>query len=255
LVWATALTAEPVSVRFKEGLVHGFLAISSLDGTRLGHGDLIQTVQGDVVTGRLVFHFADGSLHDETTTFSQRQRFRLIRDHLVQRGPSFPHPLEMTIDGESGTVTVKQQDEHGKEKSDVSHFNIPPDLANGALLITMLKNVAAASPPQRLSMIVATPKPRLVKLEVSKGAPAKFSAGRAPHAAIDYVLHVNIGGISGLLAPLVGKQPPDFHVWILGGEAPAFVKTEQPFYAGGPVWRVELVAPAWPRADAANSAR
>jgi hypothetical protein len=31
------------------------------------------------------------------------------------------------------------------------------------------------------------------------------------------------------------------------GEAPAFVKSEQPFYLGGPVWRIELVSPVWPR--------
>lgn len=31
------------------------------------------------------------------------------------------------------------------------------------------------------------------------------------------------------LAPLLGKQPPDFHVWV-GGEVPAFVKSEQPLY-------------------------
>ena len=56
---------------------------------------------------------------------------------------------------------------------------------------------------------------------------------------------VDIGGLSGLLAPLLGKQPPDSHVWILGGEAPAFVKAEQPLYLGGPVWRIELVSPVW----------
>jgi hypothetical protein len=243
LTRAAISIGEPVTVRFKEGLVHGFLSLSSLDGTRLAHGDLIQTVRGDAVTGRLVFHFADGSLHDETTVFSQGRHFRLVRDRLVQRGPSFPRPLDMTVDAESGNVTVKHSDEHGKEKSDTARFDMPPDLANGALLITMLKNVGAGAPPQSLSMIVATPKPRLVKLEVSKAGAAKFSAARATHSAIDYVLHVNIGGLSGLLAPLVGKQPPDFHVWILGGEAPAFIKTEQPFYAGGPVWRIELVSP------------
>jgi hypothetical protein len=67
-----------------------------------------------------------------------------------------------------------------------------------------------------------------------------------------YVLKVEIGGVSGLLAPLLGKQPPDSHVRILGGEAPAFVKSEQSLYFGGPVWRIELVSPTWPR-DAAPS--
>ena len=55
--------------------------------------------------------------------------------------------------------------------------------------------------------------------------------------ATHYILKVDIGGIAGVVAPLVGKQPPDSHVWILGGEAPAFVRSEQPLYNGGPVWR------------------
>jgi hypothetical protein len=54
------------------------------------------------------------------------------------------------------------------------------------------------------------------------------------------------------VAPLIGKQPPDSHVWILEGEAPAFVKSEQPLYNGGPVWRIELVSPVWSRETAAR---
>jgi hypothetical protein len=59
-----------------------------------------------------------------------------------------------------------------------------------------------------------------------------------------YVVRVEIGGIAGLLAHLTGKQPPDTRVWVLGGEAPAFVKSEGPLYAGGPIWRIELATPA-----------
>ena len=32
--------------------------------------------------------------------------------------------------------------------------------------------------------------------------------------ATHYVLKVEIGGLAGVVAPLVGKQPPDSHVWI-----------------------------------------
>lgn len=52
-------------------------------------------------------------------------------------------------------------------------------------------------------------------------------------------------GVAGLLAPLIGKQPSDFHVWILRGKAPAFVRSEQSFYMGGPLWRIDLVSPTW----------
>jgi hypothetical protein len=241
-----ALRGEPVTVRHAEGLVHGFLVMSTLDGTRVADGDLIQVARGDRVTSRLVFHFKDGSLRDETAVFSQRQRFRLISDHLVQKGPAFQQALEMSIDCASGRVTVRYADEHGEQKVATEHFDLPPDLANG-MILTVLKNVRGAAPPAALSMVAATPKPRLVKLPVSVAGEEAFSVGGSPRKATHYVVKVDIGGVAGLIAPLLGKQPPDSHVWILDGEAPAFVKSEGPLSLGGPIWRIELVSPVWPR--------
>jgi hypothetical protein len=99
-------------------------------------------------------------------------------------------------------------------------------------------------------MVVATPKPRLVKLVITPHGEDSFSAGGSAHKATHYVVKVEIGGIAGAVAPLVGKQPADTHVWILGGEAPAFVKSEGPLYDGGPIWRIELTSPVWPQAHA-----
>ncbi len=59
--------------------------------------------------------------------------------------------------------------------------------------------------------------------------------------------------MTGLVAPLIGKQPPDTQVWILGGEAPAFVKMEGPLYSGGPIWRIELVSPVGPDVPTTSS--
>jgi hypothetical protein len=95
--------------------------------------------------------------------------------------------------------------------------------------------------------VAATPKPRLVKLAITNGGEESFATGSAGRKATHYVLKVEIGGVAGVVAPLLGKQPPDSHVWILEGEAPAFVKSEQPLFNGGPVWRIELVSPTWPR--------
>ena len=159
VIAAAAIVASPsateqMAVRHSEGLVHGFLTLRTLDGALLADGDLLQNVRGTRVTSQLLFHFKDGSLHDETTVFSQRQQFRLVSDHLVQKGPSFPQPLDMTIDALRGQVTVRY-DDHGQSKVDSEHLDLPPDLANGVLL-TMLKNAdpkrrprASASSPQR----------------------------------------------------------------------------------------------------------
>lgn len=243
LVEVAAPAAETVAVRYREGIVHGFLALRTLDGELIANGDLLQRASGTRVTSRLVFHFKDGSLHDEEAVFTQRGRFRLVRDHLVQRGPSFPNPLDMTIDAATGRVQVRYQDD-GREKNDVEQMQLPPDLANG-LILTLLKNVSPGEPPTSLAFVAATPKPRLVKLRVSSEGTDGFSTGTEGRRAAHYVLKVDIGGIQGVLAPLFGKQPPDSHVWILQGEAPAFVKSEQELYVGGPLWRIELVSPAF----------
>src|SRR3954468_8037263 len=84
VMWPGAPSADPVVVRHVEGLVHGFLSLRSPDGRGLAKGDLIQNARGDRVTSRLVFHFKDGSLSDDTAVFTQRGHFSLITDHLVQ---------------------------------------------------------------------------------------------------------------------------------------------------------------------------
>jgi hypothetical protein len=254
--WAVVLACNSwvhaqVPVRHTEGLVHGFLALRSLDGSTLADGDLIQSARGMRVTTQLVFHFKDGSLHDETAIYSQRQSFRLLSDHLVQKGPSFPHPLDMTIDAVKGQVTVKYSDDHGEPKIDSEHLDLPANLANG-LVLTLLKNADPHAPPGKVAFVAAQPKPRLVKLAISSAGEEPFSTGGTGRKATHYVVKVEIGGVAGLVAPLVGKEPPDSHVWILGGPAPAFVKSEQPLYNGGPLWRIELVSPAWPHTAAAD---
>ena len=245
ILWSASLSADPVPVRYREGVVHGFLTLRSSDGAILAAGDLIQVVRGERVTTRVTFHFKDGSVQDETALFSQRGQFRLISDHLVQKGRAFERPLDMNIDGLSGQVTVRYLDEDGQEKVENEHLELPPDLANG-LIITLLKNVRRAALPATFAYVAATPKPRLVKLKVTAAGGDRFSAGGLAHRATHYVVKVEIGGVAGLIAPLLGKDPPDSHVWILEGEAPAFVRSEAPLFMGGPLVRTDLTSPAWP---------
>jgi hypothetical protein len=107
------------------------------------------------------------------------------------------------------------------------------------MTLTLLKNMRPTELPESLSMVVATPKPRLVKLKISAAGNEPFSTGSAGRTATHYAVKIDIGGLTGLIAPLIGKQPPDTHVWILQGAAPAFVKSEGPMFLGGPIWRIE----------------
>jgi hypothetical protein len=240
---STGIRADSVRVRHLEGLVHGFLVLRDEGGKTIARGDLIQNAQGTRVTSRLTFHFFDGSLYDETAVFSQRSSFRLVRDHLQQRGPSFPKPIDMSIDVAKQRVSVTYSDD-GKEKTASKHMELPGDLANG-LIPVVLKNVARTAPPKALPMVVATPEPRLITLEIAGVRAQPFSKSDDHQRVTEYTLKAHIGGIKGVIAPLVGKQPPDARVWILEGDAPAFLAAEQQFYPDGPLWRIELSVPPW----------
>lgn len=244
--------ASNIAVRYKEGVTHGFLVLSTLDGKPIAEGDLTEVAHGSQVTSHLLYHFKDGSLQEETTVFSQRRTFSLISYHLVQKGPTFQHPTELSFDTSSGNVTVQYLDDKGNEKNEKEHMKLPPDLANG-LVLTLLKNVRPDSQLPQLSLLVTTPKPRLVKLSLRFDGKEPFTIAGSRREALHYGIKVEIGGVAGVLAPLLGKQPPDAHVWIIGGEAPTFVKSETPSFLGGPMWRTELTSPLWPESSGAES--
>src|SRR6266700_3709416 len=237
------LTGDQVHVRHMEGLMHGFLAMRSLDGKRLADGEMTQIAEGNRVTSRLIFRFKDGSVYDDTTIYSQRGAFRVLSDHLVQRGPSFKQPMETSIAASSGQITVRYKDPAGKNEILNERRDLPPDIANG-LLFTLVKHIQPNVPQTTVSMVATTPKPRVVKLEILPEGEKAIASGNTKHKTVRYVVKVKIGGVAGLMARFLGKQPPDTHVWVLTGDAPAFVKLEGPLYAGGPVWRIELATPA-----------
>ena len=122
---------QTLPVRHPEGLVHGFLALKTLDGKALADGDLIQNVRGDRVTSRLLFRFRDGSTHDETVVYAQQPNFRLISDRLIQKGPAFPRAIDMSIDGGSGRVVVKYTDD-GAQKTERTAWSCHPIWSTGS---------------------------------------------------------------------------------------------------------------------------
>ncbi len=114
------------------------------------------------------------------------------------------------------------------------------------MVISVLKNLGAKTNAASASFVAATPDPRPVKLAITDAGSESFSIAGSSRRATHYVIKAEIGGLAGFLAPLVGKQPPDTHIWILEGPAPAFVKSEGPLFYGGPIWRIELTSPVWP---------
>jgi hypothetical protein len=231
------VAASPIPVRNREGTSHGFIVLRTDQGKILASGDAIQTVKGSRVTSELVLHFVDGSLHQETTVFEQRTVFRLVSDHLIQQGPSFRNQTDVLIDM-SGKVTLRSQD--GKEKS--YQLKMPDDTANG-LLLTIIKNLPTLDSATNVSYVSTSSKPRVVKFQIRPSGTQPFNAGGPERKALHLVGHVDLSGVTGVFAAMVGKQPADVDFWIVEGKAPAFVKYRGPLYEQGPPWSIELTSP------------
>lgn len=229
-----ASAANPVAVRHTEGVTRAFPVLRSLAGERLAHGDLTQVVRGDRVESRLVFRFRDGSLYDETVVFSQRGVFTLLAYRLVQRGPSFPETLEAAVDRETGRYHVRYRaDDESPEEVLAGDFEVPDDAYNGMLSV-VVKNLAPRA-SETVSVVAFTPRPRAVKLRLFPAAEDAVLVSDAPMKAVRYILRPQLG----LLASLLVVEVPDVRMWIVPGEAPAFLRVEGPLYFMGPIWRIE----------------
>jgi hypothetical protein len=153
--------------------------------------------------------------------------------------------MDLSIDVPSGQVKVRSTGKDGKEEVQSEHLDLPSDLVNG-LILSIAKNILPKTPETKVSMIVATPKPRLVKVAISPHGEEPFSLAGSRRKATRFRLKIELGGVVGVVAPLVGKAPPEVHIWIIGGQAPAFVREEGPLYQGGPVLTIQLTSPVWP---------
>ncbi len=245
-------SAEPIPVRYPEGTLHGFLELRSEDGRLLAVGDLVQNVSGDRVTARLIFHFKDGSVDDETTVFTQHRSFRLITDHHIQKGPFFPQPLDLAIDTRSREVTVRTTGKDGKDEVKTEHLDMPPDLVNGMVSL-IIKNLRPDAGDTRVSMLVTTPKPRMVKLAISPRGEEPFTLVDSSRKPLHFEIKIELGGVAGMVAPIIGKQPPNIQIWILGGQAPLFIREEGQIYQDSPILTIQLFSPVWPNSPHAGN--
>ena len=237
--------AEPVAVRFTEGIGRGFPVLRNANGETIAHGDLLQVPRGDRIENRLTFRFRDGSFYDETVVFSQRDVFTLLSYRLVQLGPSFPESLEASVDRQSGRYTVRyRSDQDSPEELLEGRFEIPGDAYNG-LLSTLTKNLPSGD-SATVQIIAFTPKPRLVKMLLTlkltcvslnpnvarPGVPGGTSGG-GRQAWIDAVANAFAGG-----AVTLSTKTGSSSVW----PAACRIRTQKAVCAAVPVHTVAAAA-------------
>lgn len=243
-IFSIANASSETIVKHTVGALHGFVVVRSQTGARLGYGELAESAAGDSIDVHLVYHFLDGSLDEETTTFTQGKTFQLVSDHHIQQGRFFPKPSDITVEA-GGKVTTRSTDRDGKPKVETTQMELPPDISNGMVGV-ILSNIAADAQEFRLGLIVPGSKPRAVRLDVSPAGERPFHIAGTSRKASIFRLKIELGGVAGVVAPLLGKQPADTLVWIFEGEPPMLVRTLGPLAEGTPIVSVEIAGATFP---------
>lgn len=240
---AVPANAQNITVRHEEGATHGFLVMRNTAGQPVAYGDMIQDTKDGLVNSRLTFRFKDGSLYDDTTLFSEHRVFRVLRDHLVEKGPSFKRPMETWLNANTGEFKALTTDK-GKHKSVSKKIKVPDNLASGIIYV-VLKNIDPKTPSTTVSIVVGTPNPRIVKLLISPHGEQRFAIGDLHKTAFHYVIKFDLGGVTGVIAPIIGKQPANMDVWIAANGMPTFLMSRGQLFEGGPIWTIALTTPRW----------
>jgi hypothetical protein len=235
----TAAPAEPISVRHIQRPMHRFMVARSEAGKTIASGEFSQVVQGDEVTMRLTYHFVDGSIDDETTTYRQQGTFRLVSNHHIQKGPFFVKPVDFTAEAATGIATSRTADKNGKTHVESEHMDLPDDLANG-FVGTLLLNVPHNTRPFRVGILAPVGGGRLIRILISPEGEQPFHTTAQTRKATVFRIHPELGGIVGVIASLIGLQPKDVMVWVLEGEEPAVVRIVGQLGGYGPVVSSEL---------------
>jgi hypothetical protein len=235
--------ADPIPVKEKQGAMHGFLVLKSVQGKIIAVGDQLSVVEGNQVHSRLTFHFRDGSIDDERSVFEQDGVFLLMSDHHIQKGPSFPEPLDLTLNVPTGKVRWTER-KGDKQEVKTEHMDLPPDLANGMTSL-IVENFPGNEVEMKVSYLAGTSKPRVVKFSVKPEGEDTFHLGGVIRHSKRFNVHVEITGVAGVIAPVIGKQPPDIKMWVSNDEVPVFLKMKGPLYQSGPIWTTQLTSPIW----------
>jgi hypothetical protein len=220
--------------------MHRFMVARSEDGKTIARGEFSQVAQSDEVTMCLTYHFVDGSIDEEETTYTQQGTFRLVRNHHIQKGPFFTKPIDFTVEAATGIATSRTTGKNGKMHVETKHMDLPDDLANG-FVGTLLLNVPHNTTPFRVGMLAPVSGGRLIRLLISPEDEQTVQLTGQTFKATVFRIHPELDGIVGVIARLIGLQPKDVMVWVLEGEEPAVAVIVGQFGGYGPVVSSDLV--------------
>ncbi len=82
-------------------------------------------------------------------------------------------------------------------------------------------------------------------MALSQEGTGSVRLGGATVPVTQYLAKLDVGGVAGIFASLIGKDPPDLRYWLVPGDVPVLVRFEGSMYLNGPTWRIQQATVEW----------
>ena len=84
---------------------------------------------------------------------------------------------------------------------------------------------------------------------ISRSGEGSYTLGGEKQTTKKLEIKVDLGGVAGVIAPVIGTEPKPTYAWMAGGRVPMFIRIQTQFYEGAPLWTIEQAAPEWTPAE------
>jgi len=229
---------DPIHLMWIEGDVAGMTRIYA-DGQRqpIGSVEYHQHRTGDVLTAVRIARFADGSSDEDEAEAKVGATLDAVRGRSTMRNAKGAVTLELTIDVAAGHVGGFSGIGKDRQEYDES-LTLTPGTYWGPLIGIVIKNFDANAAGNTLVFrtVAATPKPRIIDMEVTRGPASTLAFPGVRVRAAEYAM---LPTVNFLLDPLIKRLVPKTTFFRQDGKPPALVRYVGPRNYQGQMIRIE----------------
>jgi hypothetical protein len=109
------------------------------------------------------------------------------------------------------------------------------------------ENFPRKAPEMKVSYLAGSPKPRVVKLSIKPDGEDTFRLGGVNRRSSRFNIHIEIGGIAGVIAPVIGKTAIRHQSLGSGWRSTRIRQDGRTSLPKRPNLDMELTSPVWPQ--------
>jgi hypothetical protein len=229
---------DPIQLAWTEGDLSGLTRILSPDGrTTIGSVEYHQHRRGDVLEAVRVAHFSDGSSDEDRAEARVGKTLEAIRGRSIIRNVHGTAVVDITIDVAGGHI--RGFSGLGKEREAYDELvTLPAGTYWGPLVALVVKNFEQNAADDHLVFrtVVATPKPRVLDMELVREPPTTLTR---PGQRLQVVPLAMRPTINFLVDPIIQRIAPTTTFLVFPGKPPALARFTGPRNYAGQEIRIE----------------